>query len=208
MHNTAFSFASEVERKIQALSAEDFRLRRGCAKLLLEEWYPISRLALQLKQPGLEIFVDAFGDSGVADGRIEERGFRSRTFDVQVSYVENYEGALRRELMHHQGFTPGAGPIYRIKPSREIVADLVAVDFDHNVRQAAACIAQRFTNKASMSYPENTALLLAFDDVTLGGFAMWRQLLENIHEHATLAESRFISVYIINCATNEIVRAV
>lgn len=207
MRDNAFSFASEVERQIQALSAEDFYLRRGRAKILLEEWYPISRLALHFKQPNLEILVDAFGDSGVADGRIEEHGFRNRIFDIQVTYVEDHEGALRRELMHHQGFTPGTGPICRLKPSRRIVADLAAVDFDHNVKRAAAGIAQRFAKKAAISYPPSTVLLLAFDDVTLDGFSMWRQLLDNIHEQATLFGSSFNSVYLINCATNEIVRA-
>ena len=94
MRDTALSFFAAVEQRIQALSAEEFHRRQGDAKVLLEEWYPISRLALHLKQPGLEIQVEAFGDSGVADGRIEELGFRERLFDVQVTYVEDYEVAL------------------------------------------------------------------------------------------------------------------
>ncbi len=207
MRDTAFSFAAEVERQIHALSAEEFHLRQGKSKVLLEEWYPISRLALHLKQPGLEVHVEAFGDSGVADGRIEERGFRERTFDVQATYVEDYEGALRRELMHRQGFSPGAGPIKRLKPSGSIVAEMAAVDFDHNLKQAAAGIAEQFNKKASKSYPENTALLISFDDMTLIGFRMWRQLLTVTQERATLTGSKFNAVYIINCATNELIKA-
>lgn len=207
MRDTALSFAAEVEQQIQALSADEFHRRQGHAKVLLEEWYPISRLALHLKQPGLEVHVEAFGDSGVADGRIEERGFRDRSLDVQVTYVEDYEGALRRELMYQQGHSPGAGPIARTKPSGTIVAVMAAVDSDHNLKQAAAGIAERFRKKAVKPYPENTVLLIAFDDMTLGGFSMWQALLALSQEQVALASSNFKSVYIINCATNELVKA-
>lgn len=206
MRDAALSFAAEVERRIQALSADEYHRRQGQGKALLEEWYPISRLALHLKQPGLEVYVEAFGDSGVADGRIEERGFRERTFDVQVTYVEDYEGALRRELMQQQGYAPGAGPIARTRASGAIVAQVTAVDFDHKLKQTASGIAKLFSKKVSKSYPENTALLIAFDDMTLLGFNMWRELLALTQERATLSASNFIAVYIINCATNEIVK--
>lgn len=207
MRDTAFSFAAEVERQIHALSPEGFYMRQGRGKLLLEEWYPISRLALHFKQPGLEVYVEAFGDSGIADARIEERGFRDRTFDVQVTYVGDYEGALRRELLHRQSFVPGAGPIARCKSSGEIVAEIAAVNADHELQQAAAGIAERFLKKAKKAYPENTVLLIAFDDMTLGGFSMWRQLLTLTQERVTLTDSNFKSVYLINCATNELIRA-
>lgn len=207
MRDTALLFAAEVERQIHALSPEEFHRRQGHAKVLLEEWYPISRLALHLKQPGLEVHVEAFGDSGVADGRIEERGFRERSFDVQVTYVEDYEGSLRRELMYQQGYAPGAGPIARNKASRAIDAAVAAVDFDHNLKQAAAGIAERFGKKAAKSYPANTVLLIAFDDMTLLGFGMWQALLALTQKHATLTGSNFKMVYVINCATNELVKA-
>src|SRR4051812_24813042 len=89
MRGPAFSFAAEVERQIEQLSADDFHRRQGHSKVLLEEWYPISRLGIHLKQPGLEVEVEGFGDNGAADGRIEERGFRDRTFDIQVTFVDD-----------------------------------------------------------------------------------------------------------------------
>lgn len=206
MRDTAQSFFAAVEQQIHTLTTEEFHRRKGHAKVLLEEWYPISRLALHLKQPGLEIQVEAFGGSGVADGRIDELGFRTRSFDVQVTYVEDYEGALRRELMHRQGYTPGAGPIRRNKSAGTIDATMAAVDFDHNLKQAAAGIAKRFKNKAAKSYPMNTVLLVAFDDMTLLGFSMWQSLLELTQEIVSLESSNFKAVYIINCATNELVK--
>jgi hypothetical protein len=207
MRDAALSFAAEVERLIHSLPREEFHRRQGKAKVLLEEWYPISRLGLHLKQPGLEVDVEAFGDSGVADGRIEERGFRERTFDVQVTYVEDYEGSLRRELMYQQGYAPGAGPIQRNKATGTIDATMAAVDYDHNLKQAAAGIADRFSKKAANSYPANTVLLIAFEDMTLVGFKMWQALLALTQTHVTLISGSFKAVYVINCATNELVKA-
>lgn len=206
MRNTAFEFARAVENEIEALSPQDFHRRQGRAKVLLEEWYPISRLAIFLKQPGLEVTAEAFGDDGVADGRIEERGFRQRSFDIQVSYVDNYEGALRRELMLQQGFTPGAGPIARNRVTGAIEATIAAVDHDHNLKQAARGIAERFEKKAAKAYPADTVLLIAFDDMTLSGFSMWRSLLAGVGSLVKLEDSKFKAVYFINCATNELIR--
>ena len=153
MHGSALTFAAEVERLIEALAPEDYHRRQGRSKVLIEEWYPISRLALHLKQPGLHVEVEAYGDSGVADGRITERGFRDRTFDVQVTFVDNYEGAMRRELLRLKGVTPGAGPIERDKATGNVAATFAAVDFDHDVKRAAVGIAQRFAMKAAKPYP-------------------------------------------------------
>ena len=206
MRDDAFSFAAEVERQIEALPRDEFHLKQGLGKRLREEWYPIARLALHLKHHGLEVFVEAFGDSGIADGRIEEKGFRNRIFDVQVTYVENHEGSLRRELMVQQGFTPGTGSIERLKPSGTIKAELQALDSDHNINQVAAGIIERFQKKTSKRY-ENTVLLIAFDDISIEGFSIWRQLMAVIREQSELAPSQFISVYIVNCSSNELVRA-
>lgn len=207
MRGTALSFAAEVERQIHALSVQEFHRKRGHAKVLLEEWYPISRLALHHKQPGLDVHVEAFADSGGPDGRIEESGFRTRTFDVQVTYVDNYEGSLRRELMYQQGCAPGAGPIQRNNASGTIDATMAAIDFDHNLKQAAAGIAERFSNKAAKPYPANTVLLIAFDDMTVLGFSMWQELLALTQARVTLTSGSFRAVYVINCATNELVKA-
>ena len=207
MRSTAFSFAAEVEGEIEALPTDEFHRRQGRAKVLLEEWYPISRLAVHLKQPGLEVEVEAFGGSGAADGRIEERGFRQRVFDVQVTFVDDYEGSMRRELLRKQGFTPGAGPISREKSTGNIQASIAAVDSDHNLKQAASGIAKRFAMKEAKTYAPTTVLLIAFEDMTLLGHATWVTLLSLVKAEANLAQTKFAGVYIINCATNEIAKA-
>ena len=109
--------------------------------------------------------------------------------------------------MHRQGYAPGAGPIKRKQTAGTIDATMAAVDFDHNLKQAAAGIAERFRKKAAKSYPENTVLLVAFDDMTLLGFSMWQTLLGLAQEIVPLNSSNFEAVYVINCATNELVKA-
>ena len=207
MRLPAYAFAAEVERRIEALTLEAFHLRKGKSKLLQEEWYPLARLGLHLKQPGLKVEVEAFGDSGVADGRIIETGFRDREFEVQVTYVHDYEEALRRELMLKQGFTPGAGPISREKRTGTVQAVLTAVDVDHHVQQLSVALAERFVTKAAISYPPKTSLILAFEDMKLRGRGYWTILLSRIDGQVKLGESRFESVFIINCATNELQQA-
>lgn len=207
MRSPAFTFAAEVERQIEALEYDEFHRRQGRAKVLLEEWYPISRLAVHLKQPGLQVEVEAFGDDGVADGRIEELGFRQRIFDVQVTYLEDYEGSMRRELLRQQGFAPGAGPIARCKTTGAVLAAMAAVDCDYNLKQAASGIAARFIKKSAKEYPQDTVLLIAFEDMTLLGRTMWSTLLACVDAQVKLTQSKFAAVYIINCATNELVKA-
>lgn len=83
---------------------------------------------------------------------------------------------------------------------------MAAVDFDHNLKQAAAGIAERFNKKAAKPYPANTVLLIAFDDMTLLGFGTWQALLALAQKYAILTGSNFKAVYVINCATNELVK--
>ena len=204
MRHPAYTFAIEVERQIEALTQDEFHCRRGKSKVLQEEWYPIARLGLHLKQPGLEVDVEAFGNSGVADGHIAERGFRDRDFDIQVTYVHDYEEALRRELMVKQAFTPGAGPISRDKSSGAVVATMAAVDTGHNVERLAAALAERFQKKTMISYPPTTALILAFEDMMLRGRSSWAKLFASMDKQIVPGGSKFQFVYVLNCATNEL----
>lgn len=207
MRSTAFAFAIEVERQIEALTMEAFHSRSGHSKVLQEEWYPIARLAVHLKQPGLVVDVEAFGNSGAADGHIVESGFREREFDVQVTYVHDYEESLRRELMVTQGFSPGTGTIARDRKSGAVVATMAAVDADHNVTQVASAIVERFQKKSAMSYKPNTVLIIAFEDMTLRGRVAWAKLFSLVESQVSLSASNFQSVYILNCSTNELQQA-
>ena len=58
-----------------------------------------------------------------------------------------------------------------------------------------------------MSYSADTVLLIAFEDMKLLGRAMWEALFAEADQRVTLTKSPFRAVYILNCATNELVKA-
>ncbi|MEM7245917.1 MAG: hypothetical protein AAF533_11270 [Acidobacteriota bacterium] len=202
MRATAYLFAQEVDEQVEALSNEDYHLRRGRAKLLLEELYPISRLALHFKQPGLRAEVEAFEDSSAADAHIQLTGFREQDFDVQVTCTHDAEEALRSELLVRDGWAPGAGPIH--KKTKEVEAELTAADYDGHVALVSTAIQDRFQQKQhAYSYGPNTILLIGFDEVRLSGRHYWSQLLAWLDRKLERSD-KFLAVFLFNCATAEL----
>ena len=147
--------------------------------------------------------VEAYEDDGPLDGTIHWGGVPPRTLDVEVTCVHSYEEALRNELMWLTGSTPGAGPIYRDKPTGKIVATSALVPTAEDMSRLGAAIIERFRKKCAKPYPTGTLLLIAFDDPTFFGFDLWRQLFAAIQEHGGLEGWRG-EVHIMNCGLNEI----
>lgn len=208
MKNSAYAFAAEVDRLIDDLKNEEFHCKIGRSKQLREELLPLSRLALFLKLPGLEVEVEAFENSGRPDGHIRITGFRQREFEVQITFA-GYEGddALRAELLVSQGFAPGAGDIQRDKKGRNIVASMAAVDHDEHIGRMSAAVMNQFRKKALKPYAQGTVLLVAFEEIKLYGGSAWSNLFSAIAEAGGMAGSQFGEIYLFNGATNEIQRA-
>jgi hypothetical protein len=159
------SFAKDVDRQIEALTQHDYLRQCGRGKLLREELYPISRLALHLKQPGLEVHVEAFEDNRPADGHIRESGFRDREFDVQVTSDYSYDDALRDELLAAEGMSWGDGDIDRDKSSGMVIASPGVVDHDEHFKRVSESIIHLFRKKTAIAYGPNTVLIVSFDDI-------------------------------------------
>ena len=193
---------------IAELTGEAFHRRIGRAKTLREELYPLSRLALFLKLPGLHVEVEAFEDSGRADGHIQITGFREEEFEVQLTYA-GYESAdaLRSELLVTQGYAPGAGAISRGKRRAPIVTTIAAVDHDEHINRISAAVVEKFLKKATKLYASGTVLLVAFEEVKLFGRPAWSALFSAIERSGGMIESQFSKVYLFNGATNELHRA-
>lgn len=85
----AFAFAQAVEQRIADLDRIDPAERSRLSKRLLEELYPLSRLALHLQRPGRPVQVEGCEDSGRADGQIWLGGRDLRQFEVQVTWAGN-----------------------------------------------------------------------------------------------------------------------
>lgn len=206
--DSAYAFAEKVDRLIGDLKNEEFHRRIGRSKQLREELFPLSRLALFLKMPGLEVEVEASENSGRADGYIRITGFRQREFEVQIAYAGyESEDALRAELLVSQGFVPGAGGIRRDKKDGNIVATMAAVDHDEHIRRMATAVMDRFCKKALKPYAQGTVLLVAFEEIKLYGRSAWTSLFIKIAEAGGMAGSQFDEIYLFNGATNEIQRA-
>jgi hypothetical protein len=207
MKDRAYSFAQKVDRQLEELSSSDFHRRIGRSKKLREELHPISRLGLYFKGPGLEVEVEAFENSGVADGHIHVSGYWEDEFDVQVTYHHNYEDSLRDELLATQGFAPGAGNIYRDKTTKQIVATGAAVDHDAYFDQISDAILALFRQKTKLAYGPKTMLIIAFDEIKLKGLAQWSRLLNCLEDRGGLTASDFSEVFLFNCASSEMQRA-
>lgn len=76
MKAPAYEFAEMTDARIEALSDAEYRSHAGPAKRLLEEVLPISRLGLYLKEPGLNVEVEAYENDGPDDGRILISGYK------------------------------------------------------------------------------------------------------------------------------------
>lgn len=197
-----------VDREIEALSNDAYHRRVGRSKVLREELYPLSRLGLHLKQPGLEVEVEGFEDSGRADGVIRIEGFRERAFEVQLTYAGyGRDEALRAELLVSQGFAPGAGPIRREKRIESICAIMQPVDHGEHIGRIASAVIERFRDKASKPYAPGTVLLIAFDELKLYGQENWKHLFCEIEREVCTSEGRFAEVYLFNGDTNELRKA-
>ena len=201
----AYEFSKHIERKIEALPAEVLRSKSTReAKKLIEELRALSRLALSLKCPGLEVDVEVTPEGSEADGIIFEKGFRDRELNVQIVYSFDHEEALRMELLNKQGHAPGAGSIRRDKKTKEISAELVSVNSDGYIQRCSLEIIRLYEKKVGKQYRTKMILLISFSELKLNGLAGWSCLYENIKHKLSGATDNFIAVYLFNEASNEI----
>ena len=208
MKSTAYEFSKAIEARMEALSLEQYHKRPRTAKRLIEELYPMSRLALALKQPGLIVEVEALENSGRADGNIWISGFLEKAFEVQVTFA-GYErsDALRSNLLVDQGFAPGAGPIEQDKKTGQIVATMEAEDIYASVNRLGESICKRAKAKAVKPYAPGTVLLVSFEDMRIRGRGWWNLLYSAIDNAGGVKRGVFAQVYLFNGCSNELQQA-
>jgi hypothetical protein len=201
----AYEFAASVDARIEALSMEQYHKRPRPVNRLIEELYPLSRLALALKQPGLAVDVEAFEDSGRADGHISISGYLTNDFEVQVTFAGyGRTEALRSALLIQQGFAPGAGPIEQDKKTGKIAATMAAEDYYAPIKLLGTSICERSRTKAAKQYAQGTVLLIAFEDMRLRGRGWWKLLYSAIDDAGGLQRGNFSQIYLFNGCSNEL----
>ncbi len=207
MRYTAYKFSEYVEQEIEKLPGEVVRTKNTReAKKLIEEYRPLSRLALSFKCPGLEVEVETTAEGSEADGVIYEQGFRDSELHVQIAHSYDYEEALRMELLNEQGHAPGAGPIYRDRKTKEIKAELTATNTDEHFERVSSEIERLYSLKSSKNYKTKMVLLISFFEFKLSGLPSWVRLYNMVNHTFKESKSRFVSVYLFNESSNEIYR--
>lgn len=207
MRCTAYKFSEYVEQAIEKLPGEAIRSKNTReAKKLIEEYRPLSRLALSFKCPGLEVEVETTDEGCEADGIIYESGFRGRVLHIQIAHSYGYEEALRMELQNEHGHAPGAGPIYRDNKTKEIRAELTAIDVDEHFKRVSSEIERLYKLKTNKNYKTKMVLLISFFEFKLSGLPAWVRLYNMAGGLFKESESNFISVYLFNESSNEIYR--
>ena len=207
MRYTSYQFAEHVDKEIENLPADVVRsknTREG--KKLIEEMRPLSRLALLLKCPGLDVYVEITPEGSEADGIIYETGFRQREFKVQITHGFDYEESLRMELLNKQGYAPASGPIYRDKKTKVISSELVGTNADEYFTRVSSKVLRLYDLKARKKYSNEMVLIIGVSEYRLSGLTAWVRLYEAIKNRMDKIESKFISVYLFNEASNEILR--
>jgi len=204
---SAYEFAARADARVESLSGADYRSHDGAAKCLLEEVLPLSRLGLYLKEPGLQVEVEAYENNGPSDGRVSITGYRAEVIDVQIVCDYSYEESLRAELLNRDGVAPGSGPIHRERRSGAIVATTMAEGIDEQFQRTAQDLI-RLLRQKSLRRTGRQALLIAFDAMTLQRGYGWRPLYAALTREGGLSGSGFDTVYLFNGATSEIQRAV
>jgi hypothetical protein len=123
------------------------------------EAVPVSRLALLLATPGIEVHVTCFADSRNYDAEIEISGWRSRSFRVEVTTTEPDDVVLRRKALSRVGHVMLAGPIRA--EGRNVIAEPEMVNVHEEEQRRTALMLKRLRNKVeSGRYGANTAFLV------------------------------------------------
>jgi hypothetical protein len=128
------------------------------------EAVPVSRLALLLATPGIEVHVTCFAHSLNYDAQIEISGWRQPSFRVEVTTTEPDDVVLRRQALSRVGHVMLAGPIRR--EGRKIIAEAEMVDVTEEEQRRTALMLARLRDKVeSGRYDANTAFLVYSTDL-------------------------------------------
>ncbi|TJY62278.1 hypothetical protein E4T66_08645 [Sinimarinibacterium sp. CAU 1509] len=206
MREPAYDFAARIDQDIEALSAEQDQkpslTHRG--KKLIEEYLPLSRFALSLKVPGLNVGIETTVPGAEEDGIIYLTGFVEKIIRVQIAYMYSHNESLRDEALQRYGVTFGSGPISRLK-NGEIMATPEVEDMDAPMRRVAAGAVERYEKKRTR-YCDGMYLLIAFADIRIYGDWSWAKVRELIDSSGGFKSGPFQQVWLCNCTYNQLRR--
>jgi hypothetical protein len=161
------SLAAAVRAETDGL--RQIRLRIGLTKKLMEEAFPIGIFASRFFESSDEVLIALKTGSQSYDATVND----GRANPSKVKYLEvtvATEGAVdyhRRRLLHETGRVSGFGKItksgtektgLRLKDEPEAVSQATVLTLERRL------ISDAIDRKSGKAYPEQTALVIAFDD--------------------------------------------
>jgi hypothetical protein len=145
------------------------RLRRGRAKQLVEEIYPLATYAARKYGDSESVWVKPVLGNQNYDAVLTDRSH----CPALVSYVEvtqAHEGEtehLRAVYLDEHGYVPGTGPVHKTgtkKTGLHVSPELEAVPVVETAHSELRRIAEAVKRKESKAYPDSTCLVVTFDD--------------------------------------------
>jgi len=188
----------------ESLTDEEWRLRKGTvAKRIVEELGPIAFFAMKYYRPGLEVLVRGLVGNQPYDGEIQVSGWRERSFKIEVANAIEYEDALRRELLHCEGSSPGWGAIKR--ENGKVTAEGGAHSYGEDLARLGKISAERFSAKQSEhAYENGTVLIIQFDFHRSISHNEFDLLKAPLREAISLNGCQFAEVHVFNSCDNEL----
>lgn len=195
----ALELCSWINKKLEAFEKSGvfdalYIERKGAgldnpAKKIVEEAIPLSRLALNLSQPGIEVFVTLHHGNQPFDATFSVEGFMkgsARTFPVEVTSAMFAENHVRREVLAKRGYVSLIGPISRTKDG-EIYEGEDLVNLNELEQKYIRLMFAALMKKLDKNYPEDVSILVFLQE--FGTLSMYsrnrhiRQTRKHLNEH-------------------------
>jgi hypothetical protein len=187
-----------------SLTDEEWWLRKSTiAKRVVEELGPIAFFAMKYYRPGLEVWARGLVGNQPFDGEIQVSGWQRKSFKLEVANTNEYNDALRREMLHHEGGAPGWGLVRREKG--KVIAEYGAHSYGDDLERLGNLCAERFRVKQNEhAYEKGTILIIQVEfhrSITHSEFRYFNSPLRGVITHEGC---QFAEVHIFNSCDNEL----
>lgn len=184
-------------KEVDPKGLEKIRLRKGLAKNLMEESLIIGKFAKSYFDSSNEVQISLKIGSQSFDATVtDKRDIPSKICYLEVTLASQNESEfLRMTILHATGEVSGTGKIKKIGSgkNRKIEVENNGISQEEILIKERQSIIDAIERKLKKQYPENTALIIGFDDT----FAHDRQ--ENINNLTTTVLNYAKQLSAFNC---------
>jgi len=183
-------------------------LREGIAKFLYEEVFPLYRLLQNKKDAWRDLkFKNVYGDQPFD---VEIIGSKKNEFPsfLEITIAEKYEDHLRMRYFTEHGHVCMTGPVEYTgtkKTGLNISVPSEMGDLAEINRGKKDLIRNRIAQKTSKAYPENTGLLVYFDDGVAFSRYKDKAIMDGFLDELDVGwTDKFSALYLVGASGNQI----